>query len=163
MLEKLLAGGIKGLFESISGIIDSINAPKENREIAKQKLAEIQDAHAALLIEQSLEIEKAYLSDINSARDANVKIQTAGTPSWLAKNIPYIIAIFVLLIWGSTTLYVLAVMTKVIQADKDTDFTGVLGVLVGITGLATSIIQFYFGSSIGSHDKQRQLDNIQKT
>lgn len=91
--------------------------------------------------------------DLENAREQNTKIQQSENASWIAKNLPYFFDSFILIVWAAITFYIVGHWVGVIDAGKDMNFSGVVGIQSGITALATMIIQFHRGSSMGSHAK----------
>lgn len=92
------------------------------------------------------------LQDLANAREANADIQASQFSSWMAKNIPYILDCFIMLIWGIMTTFIIAKAFNVI-VDAVIDWTPILGIYSGVTALATQIISFHRGSSSGSRMK----------
>ena len=88
------------------------------------------------------------------------KIQDSVNASWLAKNTAYIIDIFVVLVWGTLTMYILARFFNIIADDQKVDFSGILGVYAGVTAIATQIISFHRGSSQGSKAKTEEMARL---
>ena len=104
-------------------------------------------------IETALEQHRLDALDLINARDSNVKIQDSANASWIAKNLPYFFDAFILLIWGSMTIYIIGRWIGLIENSTEVNFTGVLGIYSGVTSLATMVIQFHRGSSHGSKEK----------
>lgn len=159
LIDKLIGGGIKGLADSAAGIIDSINAPKEAREEAKLKLEQEVNRHQEALSSQAVEIEKAYLADVQNARDSNAKIQ-GDKPSWMAKNLAYLIDAFVTILWGALTTYLMAVMLHLAPKTVGVDYTAVTAVWGAVSATFATILNFHRGTSRGSEDKQKTLDKM---
>jgi hypothetical protein len=166
-LGKLAEVGAK-----ITGIIgDNINSllhRKENllaKEVdLKEVEAEVQKAVQDNLLEfakiQQSEYE-AMLKDTSNARDQNIAIQNSDKASWLSKNVAYLIDLFVFTIWGAMTVYIICKFLNIIKAQQGVDFSGILGIYSGITAIAMTVLNFHRGSSKGSEDKQKQLNNLQ--
>ena len=78
--------------------------------------------------------------------------------SWLSKNITFIIALFVTTTWGLVTFYLIL---RALNLVKDgIDLTAVLSVYTTVTAVFMTVLNFYFGSSKGSQDKQNKLNEI---
>ncbi len=77
--------------------------------------------------------------------------------NWLSKNMRYIIASWVLLIWGLITIYIIARFLNFIEADKKSDMTALLALYSGISTIACTIINFFFSSTKGSEDKSKTI------
>ncbi len=160
IVTDLIGGGIKGIGEAAKGVIDSINAPKEEKDKATLALQAEIDRHTEAVTAQANDVEKAYLADVADSRGANANIQDSANASWLAKNVAYLIDIFIILLWGALTAYVLASMLHLIVKVAGVDYTGVTAIWGGVTALATQIIGFHRGSSQGSMDKQKTIDRM---
>lgn len=160
ILDIFKAGGAK-IVETIGDAIDKNITNKEEREAAK--LAAIQESNRSIeaMTREANELEKAYLADVQSARDANVHIQESDKASWLAKNIAYIIDIWLALIWGVFTLYVAALWAKMINSSS-VDFTGVLSLYTTVTAVFMITVNFHRGTSQGSADKQKIIDKMKR-
>ena len=160
ILEKLIGGGVKSIADGVSSVIDSINAPKEEKEKAMQAIqAELNRHQEAMLVEAD-SVEKAYLVDVADSRQANARIQESEKASWMAKNTAYMIDLFIIALWGALTAYVLASMLHLVEKVVGVDYTGVTAIWGGVTALATQIIGFHRGSSQGSADKQKLIDKM---
>ena len=78
------------------------------------------------------------------------------------KKVPYIIDLFVVSIWGIMTVFIIFKALKLLDSDNKVDFTAVLGIYAGVTGLATQIVGYHRGSSQGTEDMSRMLENMKK-
>ena len=82
------------------------------------------------------------------------------TSTNLSRNIAYYLALMVTTVWATMTLYITFKLLGIIKVQQGVDFSGILGIYAGVTGLATHIIGYYFGSSKGSDDKSKQIDTL---
>jgi hypothetical protein len=99
------------------------------------------------------------VANTDSARAMNTAIQ--GTkPTWLARNVAYLLDLGCLSIWGSMTVYIVGRALKIIQTDAAADFNVVLGIYSGICGVFATVLNFHRGSSQGSADKQKMIDRM---
>jgi len=73
--------------------------------------------------------------------------------SWLKKNITEILAISAIL---QFLMVILLILFKKVLTDTSTTMI----ILTSSTMMVTNVLQFYFGSSKGSKDKQKKLDEI---
>jgi hypothetical protein len=159
-LKDIFAGGAGKLVESVTNLIDVSKFSAEEKAEFELKLKAIANAHTvemATLAQAELD---SYLKDIADSRAANVAIQNSDKASWLSKNVAYCLDIFVLLIWGSMTIYIVAKFLNIIKSQQGVDFSGVLGLYAGVTALATQIIGFHRGSSKSSEDKSKQIERL---
>lgn len=160
IISDLIGGGIKGIGEAAKNVIDSLNAPKEKAEQAKAAITAEIDRHLEAVAAQEGEIQKAFLADVASSRDANVKIQESDKASWLAKNVSYVIDLFVMLIWGCMTVYIALRALNLLQATRQVDFSVILGIYAAVSTQMGTVLNFHRGSSKGSEDKQKTLDKM---
>ena len=160
ILEKLLGGGIKALGDTAANVINAINAPKEEKDRALAAIQAETDRHIEAVMAQSNDIEKAYLASIASAQDMNKSIQDSDKASWMAKNIAYLIDVFVTCLWGGLTAYLMLIMLNLVKSDNHTDYTAVTAVWGAVTGVFTQVLSFHRGSSQGSADKQKLIDKM---
>lgn len=144
-------GAVSGIFgkDGISGLIDNITTSKEEKLAAQAKLLELQNAFETKVQELALEREKAILADVADARASNVKIQ-GDKPGWMAKNVAYVLDLFIFAIWGAMTIYIICKFLNIIKAQQGVDFSGILGIYSGITAIAVTVLNFHRGSSVGS-------------
>lgn len=162
LIKDLLAGGLKGLGDAAKSVIDSINAPKEEKEKARVALELELNRHAEALIAQANDLEKSYLADVQNARETNVKIQESDKASWLAKNVGYVMDVFVMLLWGSLTTYLMVVMLHLVPKQAGVDYTAVTAVWGAVSATFATILNWHRGSSQGSADKQKMIDKLVK-
>lgn len=80
--------------------------------------------------------------------------------SWIARNMRYLIASWILLIWGSMTIYIIARFLNFIEADLKSDMTALLALYSGISTIACTIVNFFFSSTKGSEDKSKTIANM---
>lgn len=170
----LIKGGAQGILEGLGGTIakvtgcfkaDPTEVVKANEAMEELKLNIT--VKMAEMAQQSEELaEKKYeamLKDTANARDMNAKVQESDKASWLAKNISFIIDIFIMLIWGTLTVYIVCRMLNLISKDNSVNFEAVLGVYAAISTLATTVVNFHRGSSKGSEDKSKIIGDIAKS
>lgn len=94
------------------------------------KLRQFELEHEEELLKLRVEDKRLDLADIQSARDMNTRINESASATWLAKNVPAILALIVVIV-GFTLL----------GLTKDAD------VRTAVVGLMTLVLGFYFGSS----------------
>jgi hypothetical protein len=153
LFKKPAADAAATLIGSVTTAIDEIVTNKEERETLKlQAQKQVQDYQ--IKIEQlAQESDKMYLDDKANARD----MQKAALlqEDRFSKRFVYYLAIF----WTvAAIVYVFLTTFFTVKNERVADT--VLGFLLG-TIIAT-IINFFFGSSKGSSDKQAIIDNLTK-
>jgi len=162
-IKDIFAGGASKLIDSIGNGLDKIITTKEELEAAKLKANEEVNRHLEALQKEADEMEKAYLQDVADSRNANVKIQDSTNASWMSKNIAYLIDLFVTILWGGLTAYLMMIMLNLVRKDVNVDYTAVTAVWGAVTGVFTQVLSFHRGSSRGSEDKQKLIDKLSTT
>jgi hypothetical protein len=160
-ITDIFSTGATSLVDSVSGLLGKVVTTKGEKIQLDNELKKAQMQYNEDLAKLSVEEQQLYLQDTANARDMNAKIEGSPTASWMSKNMPYIYDIFILVIWGSMTIYIILRWLGYIETtNKNLDMTGVLGIYSGVTALATMIIQFHRGSSQGSKDKTEIIKNM---
>jgi len=80
--------------------------------------------------------------------------------NWLIENVAVLIDLIIILVWAGLTCYITGKFLGIIKSQQGVDFSGILGIYAGVTGLATQIVSFHRGSSKGSEDKSKQIDSL---
>lgn len=111
-------------------------------------------AKARELAQMDFEREKAYLKDIQDARGMQTEIGTSQHSTRLSKNFIYYFAMGVA---GSMLIIVLLLFFIQIPEDNKRIIDMLLGAFVGIL---VSIGTFFYGSSMGSKNKETALTGI---
>jgi len=150
----------KELIDSVGNTLDKVFTNKEELAAAKLELEKEVNRHVEALENSAVEVEKIYLADVDSARSANTHIQESDKASWMAKNIAYIIDIFIAFIWGAFTLYLAAIAAKLM--DSNADMTGLLSIYSTVTAVFMITVNFHRGTSKGSDEKQKTIDRMLK-
>lgn len=146
--------GGKNPIDSIGSIIDKYHVSPEDRLAMQAEIDKVMEEKR----QYALQMYSQNAADTDSARKMNTAIQ-GYKPSWLAKNVPYIIAIFILVVWGAVSGYLFGSMLKLINNDK-VDYANLMALYSSITAIATIIVGYYFGSSTGSAEKQKMIDRL---
>jgi hypothetical protein len=133
---------------------DQVVALKQAEMEHEQELRRIELEDRKLTLS---EIEMMY-KDVDSARDREVQIVTSDKAPLLNKLITPILAITVLLLTFILFGIVMFDPAPVDATRKDL-LVYVLGVL---SAISTQIIGYYFGSSLGSKEKQETIDRVMK-
>ncbi len=119
------------------------------------------DRHNEALIDKANEAEKNQLQDIADARQTNVAIQQSEQASWMAKNVGYVIDIFVTSIWGFLTIYIIARVLKLVDGTPNApDLTAVFGVFSGVTAAFMTVLNFHRSSTASSKTKDETIKQL---
>jgi hypothetical protein len=153
-ITNILAGGGSKLIETISNTVDEFTLSKEEKEAIKLKLIEEANKHTQLMeveLTKQMDIEQ---KEMDSARKREIDIATSDKAPLLNKIITPILALLVL---GSTFIFWYIIIFKDLEPHKEVLVSGIIG---SLTTISMGVIGYYFGSSIGSKDKQIQLDKL---
>lgn len=142
---------IKGGLNIIKNLIDKEPnlTPEQKEEFSKLALD-----HELEMEKLALQEKEAYLKDVQSSRDANVKIQESNNASWMSKNVAYILDLFFSVSFA--LVFILIFKNQVPDGNKEIFYmlTGLLGGYVG------QILSFHRGSSKGSKDGAVRMDRM---
>jgi predicted PurR-regulated permease PerM len=155
-LTKIFSSGASTLVESVGNTLDNLITSKDE---VMQHQNELKKAEMQYLLElQKLDVEqqKNILEDIDSARKRNAEVITSTNAGFLSKNITAFLAI------GSTVLtfvlfYIIIFRNDTIKAEVKDVVLYLLGVF---SAIITQVFSFYFGSSQGSSEKNRIIEQI---
>jgi len=160
-ITDILSSGTSSLVDSISGLLSKVVTTKGEQQQLDNEMKKAQLQYNEDLSKLTVEEQQIYMQDKANARNMNVKLELSSKASWMAKNMPYYYDIFILVLWGSLTVYITLRWMGIIEVTcKSPDMTGILGLYSGVTALATMIIQFHRGSSQGSKDKTDLINNM---
>jgi hypothetical protein len=107
------------------------------------KLRQFELEHERELLTLRNEDKRLDLADVQGARDMNTRINESANAAWLAKNIPALLALMVIVAG-----FALLALTK--EPDVRT----------AVVGLMTLVLGFYFGSSSTSKIKDDTIRSL---
>lgn len=158
-IKDLFSGGISKVLDSAKGVIGQFVADPAEKAKAIQELENEANRHQEAGIKEANELEKAYLLDVQDSRNANARIQESDKASWWAKNTAYFLDVFVGLIWGTMTLFLIAKALNLVD-NVNADLTAVLSIYTTVTAIFMISMNFHRGSSAGSKAKGDQLERM---
>ncbi len=158
-ISKIFGGGAKDIISSVGDVIDNLTLSKEEKEALRIKLIEATNSHVEKMAALTQSETEAYLKDTQDAREANARIQESDKSSWLAKNVAYILDLFLGLVWGTMTIYILARVLNLIKTEN-VDLTGVYGLYSTVTAVFMTVLNFHRGTSRGSEKKTETIDKM---
>ncbi len=141
IVTDLIGGGIKGIGEAAKGVIDSINAPKEEKDKANLALQAELNRHEEAL---TVEIEKAYLQDTQNARSREAEvIKATGHFDYMMWALAACgIGLLAYILWTLTHDTIPVENREMVASTKGT-----------VEMIVVGIFSYYFGSSVGSRIK----------
>lgn len=80
--------------------------------------------------------------------------------SLIMKSRPTAIAFTVTMVWSVITFYIIFTMLHIIKRDAGVNFEAVLAMHTAVSVIFGNIVNFDFGSSAGSKEKQDTLNKI---
>lgn len=139
----------------IQNTADLIKGSQEIKAEDKERAVE--------LLYQEADMIKLHLADIANAREYNYKLQDSVNSTKLAKIIPSVIDIVVLSTWLGLTFFIAAKYFNLVDTNKtNINMDGIWGLYAAVTGMATTIVGYYRGSSIGSKTKDELINQLKK-
>lgn len=144
LIAKLFSGGAKDLVSGVGTVLDNLITNKE--ELAAAKLAVEQEAnrHAEAISNQADELEKAYLADVQGAREREVNLAKAtGRMDYMHAAIGTVI----MLTFVAVTIFLL---NRELPKGNEHTIINLVGML---EGAVIAVVGYYFGSSAGSRIK----------
>lgn len=146
---------IGAIFELIDDELDRADMEEKEKNSIKLEMQKNRE-----LFEQEIKLmrmEKKY-EDLANAREENRILQTSKYSTKLAKFTPYIIDLFVTLIWGAMTVFIVA---KALNPDivRGADLPTILGIYAAVTGTMSTILNFHRGSSESKEESLKHGGN----
>ncbi len=110
---------------------------------------------------EELHLREMKINNMNTANARAMELALQGSaPSYMAKNVSYWIDIFVTLVWGAMTLYLIGRLLNLIKADEHVDTTAVLAMYAGVSAQFGTVMNFHRGSSSSARQKDNVIQNI---
>lgn len=171
IIGKALGESGKSIFDGVADLLSKIIPDPTAKAQAITDLKKLEVQHETDMANLALEVQKeaddiykSQLLDIQNARTTNVSIQESTEAGWLAKNVGYMLDIFIAVIWGGLTLYLIARILHIISATKDApDMTAVMGIYTGVTSIFMIVVNFHRGSTANSRVKDDTINTMAKT
>lgn len=172
-ITDLFSGAGSNLLSGVDTILSRfISSPEEKAKA----LHEISDTNNKFILDQAALAEKArevelksvqdeletVTKDRDSARQMNAQLQLSPNASWLSKNVAYCIDIFVSLVWGSLTVFLIARTLHLISTSPQVDISNVLGIYAAVSSAFTLILMYHRGSTVNSRQKDDTINLLSK-
>lgn len=152
---KIFSTGAKDVLDSVGSIIDSVVTTKEEKEVLKMELQKEINRSMEAMADKALKEAEIQVADITSARAREVELAKAG----LKDKTPKILSIVAITGFFSILLFLLIFGFGSLTADQGM----IVGTLLGtLGGLVSMVYAYYFGSSVGSKNKEIELTQIRK-
>lgn len=155
IFQKIFSGGAGEIVDKVAGAVDRFVQTKEEKDAVNLEIRKVVSEELKAMEQEHTKQLEVYQKEMDSARNREIQIATSDKAPLINKIVTPILALTVVAL---TFILFYMLMFKTVGNEKDI-IIYVLGVL---SAVCTQIISFYFGSSKGSEDKQKQLDKIIK-
>lgn len=145
LLQGTAAGSALGVLGDIlEGKASNAGLSEEERLLAQQFKQELE----LNKIDFEKEVYRMQVEDLKSARESNTLIQNDPDATQLAKLTPYLLDMFIALIWGVMTVF-LVLKSFNINPSVEVDMSLLAGIYAAVSSQLTTVLGFHRGSSIG--------------
>lgn len=156
VIKNLIGGKAADIVDSVGNVVDKFVQTKEEKEQAKFEMEKMINTHLELMEQETTKQMEQQIKEMDSARNRELQIAISDKAPLISKVITPILA---LTITALTFILFYMIMFKGVKGVEKDILVFVLGALTGYVGM---VLSFYFGSSIGSHQKQERLDKMLK-
>jgi hypothetical protein len=154
---NLFSGGASTLVDSVGNVLDKVVTTKGEKMQLDNEIKKAEMQFQVDMAKLSVEEKQLVYSDISSARAMATAIETSPTASKLTKNTSSFLAL-------GTTVLTFALFYMLIFHNKEMDANDtkeiVLYILGVLSAIVTQIFSYYFGSSLGSLNKNKMLTDM---
>lgn len=152
-LGSIFSGGASELIKSIGGVVDNLTTTKAEKEQLNIDLQKLVTAHEEKMTELANAELQTYLVDNQSARDSYTRIEESDKASWMSKNILPILAVVI-------TIGFFGLLAYMFKYTVPKENERILDIMLGSLSTAwISVVGFFFGSSLSSHNKDKTISN----
>lgn len=152
VLTGLFSGGASKIVDSVKGVISEFHLSPEDKLKAEQAILDATNKHIQVMEQEFTKQFEIQMKEMDSARKREIDIATSDKAPLLNKIITPILAMLIL---GSTFIFWYIIIFKDIEKEKEVLISGIIG---SLTTVSMGVVGYYFGSSIGSANKQSQID-----
>ena len=154
-IQNLFSGGASQVINSVGSVLDKVITTKSEKMQLALEMKKAENQYNLDMANLSLEERKALLGDVASARTMNAAVQESANATRLAKNVSPLLALGASLI--TFCLFGLLMFGPAVDQNKREMILYVLGIL---SAVLTQIFGFYFGSSQGSAEKSKSIQDM---
>lgn len=156
VIKNLIGGKAADIVDSVGNVVDRFVQTKEEKEAAQLEMTKIINTHLELMEQEATKQMEQQIKEMDSARNRELQIAVSDKAPLISKIITPILA---LTITALTFILFYMIMFKGVKGVEKDILVFVLGALTGYVGM---VLSYYFGSSLGSHQKQERLDKLIK-
>ena len=153
IFQKIFSGGAGEIVDKVAGAVDRFVLTKEEKDAVNLEIRKVVSEELKAMEHEHTKQLEVYQREMDSARNREIQIATADKAPLINKIVTPLLALGVILL---TFILFYVLMFKQVGNEKDI-IIYVLGVL---SAISTQIVSYYFGSSQGSAQKQKQLDKL---
>lgn len=154
IVSKIAGDKAADIVTSVGNVADKFITTGQEKEEFKAEVQKEVNRHLEEMTKaQNNELE-LILKDVDSARNREIQVATSEKAPLINKIIQPVLA---LLLLGSCFVMWYTILFKDIPAEKEMLVAGIVG---SLTTIAMGVVGYYFGSSIGSRNKQDQIDKF---
>lgn len=153
IFQKIFSGGAGEIVDKVAGAVDRFVQTKEEKDAVNLEVRKVVSEELKAMEQEHTKQLEVYQKEMDSARNREIQIATADKAPLINKIVTPLLALGVILL---TFILFYVLMFKQVGNEKDI-IIYVLGVL---SAISTQIVSYYFGSSQGSAQKQKQLDKL---
>ncbi len=157
LLSNIFTGGASSVIDSVGNVLDKVVTTKGEKMQLDLEMKTAEYQFQTDMKKLTNDQQQQIFQDVNSARVMAAQVQTSANATWLAKNVSPLLAI------GTTVLafvlfYFVVFKNKALIDNNSKDV--VIYILGVLSAIVTQIFSFYFGSSQGSQDKNKIIENM---
>jgi hypothetical protein len=153
IFQKIFSGGAGEIVDKVAGAVDRFVQTKEEKDAVNLEVRKVVSEELKAMEQEHTKQLEVYQKEMDSARNREIQIATADKAPLINKIVTPLLALGVILL---TFILFYVLMFKQVGNEKDI-IIYVLGVL---SAISTQIVSYYFGSSQGSAQKQKQIDKL---
>lgn len=153
IFQKIFSGGAGEIVDKVAGAVDRFIQTKEEKDAVNLEIRKVVSEELKAMEQEHTKQLEIFQKEMDSARNREIQVATSEKAPLINKIVTPLLALGVILL---TFILFYVLMFKQVGNEKDI-IIYVLGVL---SAISTQIISYYFGSSQGSAQKQKQLDKL---
>lgn len=154
-LKNLLTGQAGDLVGAVGQVLDQVTSTREEKMQLENELRKAEMEFQTEMRKLSVEEQQIRMQEMDSARRRDLETQASANATRLGKNIaPYLALGTTLLTFG--LFYMLIFQKESVEGNRDV----ILYVLGVLSAIVTQIFSYYFGSSLGSADKNQIISDL---
>jgi hypothetical protein len=151
---KIFGAGAGEILKPVSDILDNLTTNKEEKIKAQAELEKVLNDYLIQKEQIANTAVEMYLKDIQDSRA--MQRAAAGSDDKFVRRFVYWFAIIIII--SCFAMMTLILLNQIPQESKDFAYL-ILGTL---TGMLTSVVAFFFGSTKGSDSKNEAIKNLSK-